>query len=245
VAGGADVEAVDAYRRTFPRVAVPDGARLVVVHLDRPDPGPVPVLLRGRPLALSWFWTVTAAEFAGFAVPAVVGALTASARPAIAVPALLAAGAVEGSLLGAGQASVLRRALRGLPVRMWIGATAAAAVLAYAIGLAPSTLGASVRTWPAALLASVAVVLGVGLLASVGTAQWLILRHRVPRAGRWILATAVAWLVGLTVFLASTMPLWQPGQPIGLTIAIGVAGGLLMAATTSAVTGAALRRLLG
>jgi hypothetical protein len=41
------------------------------------------------------------------------------------------------------------------------------------------------------------------------------------------------------------MPLWQPGQPAALIISIGVAGGLLMAATTALLTGAALRRLLG
>jgi hypothetical protein len=38
--------------------------------------------------------------------------------------------------------------------------------------------------------------------------------------------------------------LWRPGQPPALIIGIGVAGGLLMAATTALLTGAALRRLL-
>ena len=66
----------------------------------------------------------------------------------------------------------------------------------------------------------------------------------VVRAGRWIVATALAWLAGLAVFLAFTMPLWQPGQALALTILIGLAGGLLMAATTAAVTGRALCRLL-
>jgi hypothetical protein len=41
------------------------------------------------------------------------------------------------------------------------------------------------------------------------------------------------------------MPLWQPGQATALIIGVGVAGGLLMAATTALLTGVALRRLLG
>jgi hypothetical protein len=41
------------------------------------------------------------------------------------------------------------------------------------------------------------------------------------------------------------MPLWQPGQSLPTTIGIGVLGGLLMAATTSAVTALAVRRLPG
>ncbi|MFG1643536.1 hypothetical protein ACGFMK_24850 [Amycolatopsis sp. NPDC049252] len=51
--------------------------------------------------------------------------------------------------------------------------------------------------------------------------------------------------LGLAVFLGVTTPLWRPGQHAFTTIAIGVLGGLLMAATTSAVTAVALRRLPG
>jgi hypothetical protein len=65
-----------------------------------------------------------------------------------------------------------------------------------------------------------AVLLGAALLASIGTAQWLILRRHVTGALRWVGTTALAWLVGLGVFLGFAMPLWQPGQPLALTIAI-------------------------
>lgn len=241
--------ATDGYRRAFPRMTLPTDAEFVAIDLDRgarpaqASPPAEPVL-RGRPLVRRWFLTVTAAEFTGFAVPAAVGALTASARPALALPALLAAGAIEGGLLGLGQALVLRRALPALRRRRWVIATATAAVLAYAIGLAPSTFATSIGTWPVALAVAAAAVLGSALLASIGTAQWLVLRDHVPRARRWIATTAAAWLVGLGVFMGFTMPLWHAGQPIALTIAIGMAGGLLMAATTAAITGIALRRLL-
>ena len=148
-------------------------------------------------------------------------------------------------MLGWGQASVLRRALPGLPGRRWIVATAIAAVIAYMLGLVPSTFHDSITSWPMPIIVAGAVVLGTALLASIGTAQWLILRHHVAGAGQWIAATALAWAVGLGVFLGFATPLWQPGQPTGLVVLIGVGGGLLMAATTSAITGLALRRLLG
>jgi hypothetical protein len=201
--------------------------------------------LRGAPLVWTWFWTVTAAEFVGFAMPACVGAFTADARALVSVPALLVAGAVEGSMLGWGQATVLRRALPRLPSRSWIVATAVAAALAYAIGLVPSAVGGSIGSWPLVVVVAGAAILGAALLGSIGTAQWLILRHHVPGALRWIATTALAWLVGLGVFLGFAMPLWQPGQPLALIVAIGIGGGLLMAAITSAMTGVALRRLLG
>lgn len=117
-------------------------------------------------------------------------------------------------------------------------------MLAYAIGLVPSTLAGSIGSWPVALVVPGAVLLGAALLASIGTAQWLILRRHVTGARRWIGTTALAWLVGLGVFLGFAMPLWQPGQPLALTIAVGVGGGLLMAATTSLITGVALRHIL-
>ena len=226
------------YRRAFPRRAA-DATFVVATLAARPASGEP---LRGRQLFRSWFWTVTLAEFAGFAVPAGVGAVTANARPLVVVPALLAAGVVEGSLLGWGQSRVLRRALPGLPGRRWIGATAVAAALAYAIGLLPSTV--SFASWPVVLTIAVGVGLGAALLVSIGFAQWLVLRRFVAGAGRWIATTALAWLVGLGVFLGFATPLWQEGQPLALTLAVGVAGGLLMAATTSAITGLALARLL-
>jgi hypothetical protein len=187
---------------------------------------------------------VTVAEFAGFAVPATVAVLTAHAAVPLAVAAVLGAGAVEGAALGWGQATVLRRAVPAIASRRWIAATSVAAVIAYTLGLMPSTFADTVRTWPPALTAAAGLVAGSALLATIGTAQWLILRHHLSHSRRWIATTALAWLAGLAVFLGFAMPLWQPGQSTALIIGIGVAGGLLMAATTAWLTGAALRRLL-
>ena len=84
-----------------------------------------------REILAPWLTTVTAAEFAGFLVPAYVGAITADARPAVQIPAVLAAGTCEGLVLGWGQARVLRRVLPGLPVRHWMIATAVGAVATF------------------------------------------------------------------------------------------------------------------
>ncbi|GID29755.1 hypothetical protein [Paractinoplanes brasiliensis] len=207
-------------------------------------PGP-PRRLRGRPLFRRWLLTVTAGEFAGFAVPAVVGALTAQAPVLLGLAAILVAGAVEGTMLGLAQAMVLRQVSSRLPARRWVAATAAGAALAYLIGMSPSALADQWSELPPAVLVVAGSVLGMALLATIGTAQWLVLRSVRPRSGSWIVTTAVAWLVGLGVFLGFATPLWRPGQPLALTIAIGAAGGLLMAAVTSAITGLAVRRLFG
>ncbi|MEV0895353.1 hypothetical protein [Actinoplanes sp. NPDC049802] len=193
----------------------------------------------------SWTATVTAAEVAGFLAPAAVGALTADAAWTVTVPALLAAGAVEGTLLGWGQAVVLRRELPGFPRRRWIAVTAAAAVLAYAIGVLPSSAAGVWQRWPAAAQVVVGGLLGLALLNSIGVAQWTVLRRLVPHSARWIGYSAVGWLAGLAVFMLFTMPLWQPGQALAVTIAIGVAGAVLMAATMAAITGRCVWRWFG
>lgn len=192
-----------------------------------------------HPLWRTWFVAVTAGEFVGFLIPACAGALFAES-----VLVLVAAGAVEGALLGTAQALVLRRVLPGLPLRAWIAATAAAAALAWSIGLVPSLLGERLSALPVGLLVAAATIGGLGLLAAIGTAQWLLLRRLVPHAWRWIVATAAAWLAGLGVFFAVATPLWQPGQPTWLIALIGATGGLAMAATVAAATGIAVERLL-
>lgn len=197
--------------------------------------GAWPAPLTGARLFRMWLTIVTVAEVLGFAVPALLGALTAEAHIGLAVPVVVLGGVAEGAMLGWGQAIVLRRAIGNFPAPRWIGYTSAGAASAYLLGTLPAAVGGS---WV------VAAVIALPLLLSIGTAQWLVLRNLVPWARHWIGVTAGAWLAGLTVFLAFATPLWQPGQPLTLTILIGLAGGLLMAATVAAVTGLALRTLI-
>lgn len=187
---------------------------------------------------LSWFWWVTAGEFVGFALPAVVGAV--SAAPA----ALVLAGVVEGAALGWAQARVLTRVLPGLPGLQWIATTAAAAGFAWTVVLTATTNGPQLTGFPAVVLLPVAALLGMAVLLSIGTAQWLVLRYHVANAHRWVWATGVAWGVALLVFLVVATPLWQPGQGLAARVLIGALGGLLMAATMAVITGTALVRLV-
>ncbi|WP_217897213.1 hypothetical protein [Geodermatophilus saharensis] len=206
--------------------------------------GPRPVA-PGSPLWRRWLVVVTAGEAAGFLVPVLVvlsGAADTAGAAGLVV--LLLAGAAEGALLGAAQASVLAREVADLSRRDWVLRTAAAAVLAWAVGTGPSTWAAAVLDWPVPVQAVLAVVAGGVLLGSIGVAQWTVLRRHVPHAGRWVAWTTAAWLAGLAVFTAITTPLWQPGQAPVLIAAVGAVGGLAMALTMAAVTGRGAVRLL-
>jgi hypothetical protein len=204
-----------------------------------------PARLRGRALLQRWVPVVALAEVVGFVAPALAGALTADAAVAVVVPALLVAGALEGAVLGAGQALVLRATLPAFPTSRWIAVTAGAAVFAYVLGLLPSLSVSWWTDWPVAVSGLLGVVVGVGLLLTIGTAQWAVLRGRVPRAARWIGATALGWLIGLGFFFAVATPLWHPGQPVGVTVGIGLLAGALMALAMAIVTGLALVGLVG
>ncbi|WP_433221502.1 hypothetical protein ACQP00_20815 [Dactylosporangium sp. CS-047395] len=195
-----------------------------------------------------WRWTAvtTAGELAGFVVPATVGAAAATTArwpDGVTYPAVLAAGFVEGSLLGYAQASVWRSRLPGLGLRRYWTATGAAAVLAYAVGMLPSTLGERLTRLPTPVLVAAGLVAATMLLGSICTAQWLVLCRAGVDRPAWIAATAAAWAAGLAVLLLTAMPLWQPGQAWWLITVIGVGCGALMAATVAALTGRAAVRL--
>lgn len=241
--GPARAAAARRYRNAFPAHTVPDGDELVVFTLH--DGTALVPPARRVPRWRTWFAWVTVGEFIGFATPAGMGALFTS-WPAVATAgALIAAGAVEGAVLGWAQVHVLGRALPALRRARFVTATAAAAALAYAIGLVPSWVGEGLPDIPVWALVLGAIVGGVALLATIGTAQWLVLREVLPRSASWILTTAGAWAAGLLMFTAVATPLWHAGQPVALVAAIGAGAGLLMAATVAALTGLAVLRLLG
>lgn len=197
-----------------------------------------------------WFVAMTTGEFLGFGIPALAGAVGvqffsdsagAGARVALAV-LMVAAGSLEGAVLGLAQALALRRYLPGLSVRRWVGATSAAAALAWAIGMLPSTLG-DPTTLPPVLLWTGVALLGPLLLCSLGLAQWWVLRRHLAHAAAWVWISALAWLAGLAVVMLG-MSLTQPGDSVGRLIAIAAFSGLLMGATAAAVSGWGLARLL-
>lgn len=188
----------------------------------------------------SWTLVVAGGEAAGFLAPAVAGVVAPSLPGGAGVLLVLVAGAAEGAVLGLAQQVVLRRVLPGVRGLRWILLTAAAAVLAYVLGFLASHLAGS-----GSVLGFVgAGVLGLLLLATIGSAQYLELRHHVARAIAWVGWTALAWLAGLAAFLAIATPLWHPGQTQGVAIGVGVVAGAVMAVVQAAITGRALLRLL-
>jgi hypothetical protein len=190
-----------------------------------------------------WVAWVSAGESLGFLAPAAAQSVSVAFWPAAGVPLLVLAGLVEGAVLGWFQGRVLKSRLPAVSVRRWVLLTAAAAAVAWTVGLL-SFSSESWQGWPAAAQ----IVTGSGaamvLLVSIGLAQWFELRRHVPRAWRWIAGSAAAWAVGLGVFMAVATPLWQPGQDLWLTAAIGIGAAVLMAVAMAAVTGLVLVRLL-
>jgi len=116
-----------------------------------------------------------------------------------------------------------------------------AAGVAYLLGMAPNTLGDLGAGIPLVIAAWMLVYLP--LLASIGLAQWTVLRHRLPHAGWWVPANAVAWLAGLPLTIVG-IGLVPDGSSTAAYIAAGVASGWLMGAVVGAITGLALVRML-
>lgn len=188
-----------------------------------------------------WLLWATLGEAVGFIVPATVGGVLAlSVAPAIVVyPAMIAAGAVEGALLGFGQ-YVGFGPTRPVPRGQWIGATAAGAAVAWSIGMLPSTLGGIGFDTPL----DVAMVAGGALLllASIPTLQWVVLRGSVGPSGRWIPINLGAWAVAILWTIAPS-PFIDERTPVVAILAVYVVAGLLMAATVALLTGFAARRV--
>ncbi|MET7772743.1 hypothetical protein [Nocardia sp. NPDC005366] len=239
-------KAAAVYRSEHPRAAVAGTDPFVVIELApvRDPDEAAAVAAKPQGLWRRWFISVTMGEFLGFMAPAAAGALTVNAAPVLMAAVLLGAGAVEGAVLGWFQARVLRTAVAGLRPSHWIVATVLGALIAWSVGSVPF-LTDGLAGWPATVAVPAMVVGGTVLLLSIGVCQWFVLRRRVSGSARWIAATALAWLGGLLAFAAFTSPLWQPGQGVALVAAIGVVGGLLMAAVMAAITGWFLVRILG
>lgn len=193
-----------------------------------------------RRLWRRWTGVVTLGESVGFLAPVAAGVASESQRATTGAAAVLLAGAVEGAVLGWAQHRVLRQVLPGIRAARWVALTAGAAVVAYLLGFLLAYLGGI----GSALAIAAMVVVGALLLATIGAAQQVELRHHVPDSGRWVRWTVLAWLLGLATFFAVAPPLWHAGQPAGVAIAIGAVAGVAMAFVQAAVTGVGLLRLL-
>jgi len=188
-----------------------------------------------------WMLAVTIAETVGFAVPATVFTVTnlLEAPAGVAYAAIVAAGAVEGALLGLGQ-----RIGFGLPAlsrRAWVSATALGAAIAWSIGLLPSTLGG--LDFGSPLVIALVGVGGLVLLASIPTLQWVVLRRLVHPSFFWAPVNMGAWAVGLLWTFAPS-PFVDESTPTLVIVIAFLLGGMLMALTVAALTGLAARQVV-
>jgi hypothetical protein len=186
-----------------------------------------------------WIVSVTLAEAAGFAVPAMVGGILSllAAPSGVVYPAMLVAGACEGVLLGLGQSIGFGPAIPRAP---WILATALGAAAAWSIGMLPSSLGGIDFASPWVIVLTV--MLGSALLVSIPTLQWVVLRRRGVRSAFWIPVNAGAWAAGVLWTLAPS-PFIDEATPAPALFGVYLLAGVLMAATVAVLTGPAAKRI--
>ncbi len=192
--------------------------------------------VRGR-----WIKACLVGELVGFVPPAVTGAvLGALGAPDVALIAgLTIAGTAEGAILGWRQGVVVHGALRGVAVRRWVIATAAAAAFAWLVGMGGAPLFD--RVGPA--VAVVYVPLAALALWSMGGLQAGVMADAVADVHHWAAVTALAWLVGVTIPIA-TMSLLPASTPAAVTVVAAVAAAVAMGVTVGAITGASLARIV-
>jgi len=191
---------------------------------------------------------ITAAFFASQSGPQTVGGILLSFAVAV------GSGAIEATLVGLVQWGVLRPWFPSVSRFAWWRGTLIGALIAYVLGYLPSTLmdlGASASQVPAAAAAeppqwvTLLLAAGLGLVggALLSFAQGLALRGKARRAGSWIPANMLAWMLGMPLIfwgidLAFKLPaVWQS--------VLLMAGVLLLAgAAVGAVHGWFLTRMV-
>lgn len=188
----------------------------------------------GQAFFRRWVGCTVAGQVAGFTVAAVLAATQDVSRMSD-YALVLGAGALEGALVGRGQAIAMTRVqLPSGVLRVWPIVTSIAAVMAWSIGLIPS----SVRTisLPPGIAWPLTAVLALVLLISIPLAQFLLLRTVIPPASQWIRFNLLAWLLGISWTFVPKQ-LIEPDTPAISQVGIYAIAGGLMATTVAIVTG--------
>ena len=151
-----------------------------------------------------WLWWVLASTV-GWAVGGAAGVALGGGLSRGIIVAGYVGVAMGVTAAGALQWLVLRRqvARAGWWVVTGIVGSAVVGVLVVVVGAVVSFVGSAIGgadwgpDWSADPSTDVGWVVGAGLLGTVlGVLQWLVLRRQVARAGWWVLASTVGWVVG-------------------------------------------------
>jgi len=189
-----------------------------------------------------WALATTLGELIGFAIPSVLGVIAVIFAPKLLFAMMILAGVGEGAVLGFAQSLVLKRYLKNISQPQWIFATAAAAALAWIIGMLPSTLIDNNVILSPTIIITGGILLAILFLLSMGFAQWLVLRKQVKKAGWWILANAIAWPLGVATSIGILALVPDQSSTI-VWITVGILSGVMMGAVVGVITGIALVRL--
>lgn len=200
-----------------------------------------------------WVIANALAEFVGLGLSAALTAFavtrsTAAGPAAVAVIVVVGSTLVEGTAVGTAQWWVLRTVLQRITWRAWLLATALGALIAWTLGMLPSTLmalgeeaAAEPMPEPSNLVVyALALLMGLVLGPILGTPQWWVLRrHLSSPTWWWIPANAAAWAVGMLVIFVGISLAPMQGITLALLLIIGLT--LLVAgAAVGAIHGAVL-----
>lgn len=206
----------------------------------------------------AWWWRFSyhcaAGEIIGIGLAGAIAYLTNLYWPTpsslpekcIVLALMLVAGFIEGSALGYFQWRVLKDKWPQLPLVAWVRATVLIAVLGWFLGMLPSLFffdadpgqaaapPAWLDTWWATILLSSLMGAVLGLV--FGFAQYLVLKHYVPKAQFWIWANSLGWSVGMVwIFVFATIPTAETS--LAFNISMGVIGGCLAGLSIGGVIG--------
>jgi hypothetical protein len=171
----------------------------------------------------------------------------------LAFGAAVVAGVIEATLVGFAQWWAMHPWLPSIRRNQWWLGTLGGALLAYILGYLPPTiidLGAQVTgEAPIAEPPQIIVLLlaaGLGFVAGavLSWAQWLVLRHHVERAGWWVPANMLAWMIAMPIIFWA-VDLAYKMQTGWVIILFALAILLAVGALVGAIHGAVLVWLVG
>ena len=222
----------------------PGPGRLADHQSQRAAADPAPPRRRRPRLIVNLRWVVAcaAAETVGMSASAGAARAADGLAPAVALLLVVGGGLVEGTALGAAQATVLRPRLGRSGARAWVWATVVVAGLGWGAGSAPATLaGDDGGTTPAlGLVLLGATGLGLAMGALLGAAQAVVLRRRVRHPWRWVTANACGWAVAMAVIFAGATTAaagWSWPVLLGYGALTGAVAGMALGVVTGAWLG--------
>jgi hypothetical protein len=153
----------------------------------------------------------------------------------------LIGGAGLGGGIGIAQWLVLRRHIAS--AGWWVLVSVVGGMIGVAVGLVLSDalrplistlLGEAIQsrpTGPRLALSNTVAVGAAGAIVGVvlGSAQWLVLRRHVRSAGRWIVASCLGWMAGLSLSAGMIDVLGIPLSLLAIGVVSGAATGVLLA----------------